>query len=107
MARSNPLRHTFATLQEARIYALEKRSGIGISITFVLIAIIVGVQASVHLHHENKPTHSTIMLVLATMSVVIFLILGAVKWYISDKLESTTLRPPSSARCTRVWGGEG
>jgi len=70
---------------------LEKRAGIGICITFILIAFIVGGQASAHLHEGHYTKADTVMIVLASVSVVAFAVLGGGKWYISKKLNSPTM----------------
>jgi len=73
-------------------HRLEKISGVGISFSFVAIALVVGIQAAVHLHNEHHPSASTLMQVMAFISVVAVAILGGFKWHISNKLESATLK---------------
>lgn len=83
-------------------YRLEKRAGIGISFTFVAIAFIVGGQASAHLAESHHPNNDTAMIVLAALSVVAFAVLGGVKWHISDKLKSPTMK--KDAICSLAVG---
>ena len=74
------------------INLVEKQGGIVISFLFVAIAGIVGGQATEHLHHAKKPHTDAIMLSLASISVIAFFVLGALKWHISEKLSSSTLK---------------
>ena len=73
-------------------HRLEKQSGVGISFSFVAIAIVVGAQAVTHLAHTKHPEASSVLQAMAWISVVAFFILGGIKWHIADKLSSTTMK---------------
>jgi len=76
---------------EAYNRRLEKKAGVGISITFVGIALLVGAQASAHLVETQKPTDDEALLILAAASVMVFTVTACIKWFISGQLQSSTL----------------
>jgi len=81
-----------AEQQEAFARRLEKRAGIGISWTFVIIAFVVGGQACAHLASEHAAEAHTALLTLAIISVFLLAGLGIGKWIISVKLKSSVLK---------------
>jgi len=68
----------------------------------VLIAFVVGGQACAHLGEEKHPKDDTALIVLAVLSVFAFTILGVLKWFISVKLDSPTMK--KDAICSLAVG---
>jgi len=77
---------------EAYNRRLEKRAGAGIAMTFVGIAIFVGVQASVHIAIAEEPADDSALIVLAAFSVLVFTSLACFKFFISIQLSSSTMK---------------
>lgn len=77
---------------EAYNRRLEKRAGAGIAMTFVGIAILVGVQASMHIYAAEEPSEDKALLILASCSVLVFTSLASFKLIISIQLASSTMK---------------
>ena len=76
---------------EEQLEQREKRASIGIGIMFIILAIVVGSVASVHLDAAEIPEEAGLLLGLSAPSVVIFLILGILKYRVGTKLDSPSL----------------
>ena len=62
----------------------------------------MGGQASAHLAETHHPHNDTTMIVLAALSVIAFAVLGGLKWHISEKLKSPTMK--KDAICSLAVG---
>lgn len=57
----------------------EKRASIGIAMMFIVLAVTVGVSASIHLDEAEPPKDASSLIALSAPSVVVFLALGMLK----------------------------
>ena len=73
-------------LQELMVYATEKKAGVLIAFTFVAIAVVVSIQAGLHLGHEEGPDNGVWLIAFSGVSCLIFMVLGWLKHRISQKL---------------------
>jgi len=91
----------------AKLASREKRASVGIAITFILISIVVGIQAIVHLAKKTEPEEATTLIIIASCCLVAFLVLAVVKFRISFALHSSAMRKDAvtSAAVAILSGG--
>jgi len=78
--------------KQAMVYAAEKKAGMLIAFTFVAIGIVVSTEAVLHLADETKPDDDVWLIIFTACSFVVFFLLGLGKWYISKKVNSSSLK---------------
>ena len=76
---------------EEQLEQREKRASIGIAVMFIILAIVVGGVASAHLDAAEPPEEAGLLLGLSAPSVIIFLILGILKYRVGTKIDSPSL----------------
>jgi len=76
---------------EAQLELREKRASIGIGMMFIILAVVVGGVASAHLDASEPPEEPGLLLGLSAPSVLIFLVLGVLKYRVGKKIDSPSL----------------
>jgi len=81
----------FEHSQAVLIHSAEKRAGVLIAFNFVVISIVVPIQAALHLHNKSHPEDDIWLIVFSGCSFAALFLLGIAKFYISKKLESSAM----------------
>ena len=77
---------------EEKLELREKRASIGIGVTFVLLAFVVGATASSHLAAHEPPANVHLLVALAAPSATIFVPLGLLKVWVGYKTNSASMK---------------
>lgn len=80
-----------ATVPEEELDRREKRADVGIAVSFVALAFIVGSDAVDHLTEREATTNTGALFALSGPSIVIFLVLGCVKMHLGLATNSQSL----------------
>jgi divalent metal cation (Fe/Co/Zn/Cd) transporter len=81
-----------ASVPEATLELREKRASVGIAISFIVLAIVVGSVASAHLSHAERPSDVGVLVGLAAPSALAFGALGFAKWRVGVATQSPSLK---------------
>jgi divalent metal cation (Fe/Co/Zn/Cd) transporter len=81
-----------ATVPESELVLREKRASVGIAMSFVVLACVVGGVASGHLGAHERPSDLGILVSLAAPSAVCFGVLGALKMWVGLSTRSPSMR---------------
>lgn len=82
----------FEEQEHSRLYRKEKKASVGIAAMMVLIGLIVGIQALVHLVESNEPNKATELLIISTISLLMLTGLAIAKLKISQALKSPAMK---------------
>jgi len=69
----------------------EKKASIAIAMAFIVLAMVVMINASVHVSHQNKSQEAVLLIALAAPCVVIFTVLGIIKIRLGQLIPSASL----------------
>lgn len=69
----------------------EERTNVGISATFIIVAVITGGSAISHLAKHTAPANSAPILVFAAISVIVLSVFAVIRVYINKRLASKAM----------------
>ncbi|GMH32247.1 hypothetical protein BSKO_00081 [Bryopsis sp. KO-2023] len=78
--------------EQKRLFKKEKKASLGIAATLVIIGLVVGTQAAVHLALDEQPNKAAALLAISTISVIVLTILSTIKLKISRALNSPAMK---------------
>jgi len=69
----------------------EKKASIAIAMAFIVLAVVVIINATVHVSHQNKAEQAVLLIALAAPCMVIFAVLGIIKIRLGQLIPSASL----------------
>lgn len=78
----------------------EKRASIGIAFSFLLVAIVVIVQSTIHLANHVEPEETQTITFFAWSSASVFFVLSVIKFVLSHYLDSISLNKDAVSSLT-------
>jgi len=77
---------------EAQLEQREKRASVGIAISFVILAFVVGGVAIGHLSTHERPSDVTVLIALSVPSAIAFGLLGGLKMWVGQATSSASMK---------------